>query len=307
MSDRFALKLGDRGVLRLGGDDRVTFLQGLVSNDVRKATPARAIYGTLLSPQGKFLHDFFLAEKDGAFLLECEGERRDDLRKRLSRFRLRSKIELDDWTDAFTSAVLVGADAPRLVGIEGSEPGTATVVENGLAFVDPRRAELGVRLLLPSGDADAVLANIGLPPGTAADYERLRLSQGVPDGSRDMPVEKAFLLESGIDELNGIDWQKGCYMGQELTARTKYRGLVRKRLLPVTIEGPLPASGTPVTLGEKQAGEMRSAAEGLGLALLRLELVDEAARSGVALTAGEARLTPHRPAWMRLPEPAASG
>src|SRR6185503_18496273 len=112
---------------------------------------------------------------------------------------------------------------------------------------------------------------LGLDEVPLAEYEALRLELGVPDGSRDLPVEKAILLENGFDELHGIDWQKGCYMGQELTARTKYRGLVRKRLLPVEIEGPLPAPGTPVMAGDKEAGEMRSGADGLGLALLRLE------------------------------------
>jgi folate-binding protein YgfZ len=137
-------------------------------------------------------------------------------------------------------------------------------------------------------------ARAGLAPGNADDYDRLRLSLGVPDGSRDLPVEKAILLENGFDELHGIDWQKGCYMGQELTARTKYRGLVRKRLLPVEIEGPLPAPGTPVMAGDKEAGEMRSGADGLGLALLRLEHLED------GLRCGESRLKPHRPAWANL-------
>jgi folate-binding protein YgfZ len=117
----------------------------------------------------------------------------------------------------------------------------------------------------------------------------------VPDGSRDLPVEKAILLENGFDELHGIDWQKGCYMGQELTARTRYRGLVRKRLLPVEIDGPLPASGTPVMAGDKEAGEMRSGIDGLGLALLRLEHLDKG-----PLTAGGATLTPRKPDWVKF-------
>src|SRR5262249_46274588 len=143
------------------------------------------------------------------------------------------------------------------------------------------------------------LAQAGWAAGTMGDYDRLRLSLGVPDGSRDLPVEKAILLESGFDELNGIDWQKGCYMGQELTARTRYRGLVRKRLLPVEIEGPAPAWGTPITLGAEEAGEMRSASDGLGLALIRLEFLDRASGPG-AFAAGDSRLTPRKPAWVKL-------
>jgi folate-binding protein YgfZ len=119
----------------------------------------------------------------------------------------------------------------------------------------------------------------------------------VPDGSRDLPVEDALLLENGFDELGGVDWKKGCYVGQEVTARMKYRALVRKRLLPVRIDGPAPASGTRIMLGEAEAGEMRSSAGGLGLALLRLAAVEKAAADGLPLVAGDARLVPHKPGW----------
>ena len=123
---------------------------------------------------------------------------------------------------------------------------------------------------------------------------------GIPDGSRDIVVEKGFLIENGIDDLGGVDFEKGCYIGQELTARVKHRGTVRKRLFRVDVDGPLPAPGAPVMFGAKQAGEMRSgSSDGLGLALLRLELVDQAAAAGAPLTAGDARLTPVKPAWAR--------
>src|SRR5207245_3225890 len=136
------------------------------------------------------------------------------------------------------------------------EPGAAKAIGDTTVFVDPRLAELGARAVLPRDGAAAVLAGLGFSAGAVADYERRRIALGVPDGSRDLPVEKAILLENGFDELNAIDWDKGCYMGQELTARTRYRGLVRKRLMPVTIEGPAPAFGAPLLLGEKEAGEM---------------------------------------------------
>ena len=303
MPQSYFVRLEDRGVLSIAGEDRVTFLQGLVSNDVRKVSPERAIYSALLTPQGKFLHDFFLAEHDGGFLLDCEAERRDDLRQRLGRYRLRSKVQIADVTEQFAAAALIGPEAAPAVGLAARERGKGVPVGEGIAFVDPRLSELGVRLILPRASGAATLAGLALPEGTAADYDRRRVSLGVPAGSRDMPVDKAFLLESGFDELDGVDWQKGCYVGQELTARTKYRGLVRKRLLPVRIEGPAPEPGTPVMLGEKHAGDMRSAHDGLGLALLRLETVTLVERGEGVLTAGAARLQPYRPDWMRLPEP----
>ncbi len=123
----------------------------------------------------------------------------------------------------------------------------------------------------------------------------------MPDGSRDLQVEKALLLENGFDELNGVDWKKGCYMGQELTARTKYRALIKKRLFPVRVEGALPEPGTPVHRDGEEVGELRSGTGDRALAMLRLD----AARGGGALTAGDARIVPEIPGWMQLPEPAA--
>jgi len=156
---------------------------------------------------------------------------------------------------------------------------------------------LGVRILTRAGEAAALLGSHGFLPAMPADYDALRLAQGVPDGSRDLPVEKALLLESGFDELNGIDWKKGCYMGQELTARTKYRGLVRKRLFPVRLDGPLPAPGTPVERDGQEVGEIRSGLGDRALAMLRLDGLQ-----GDGLMAAGTRIVPEMPTWMRLPE-----
>jgi folate-binding protein YgfZ len=160
--------------------------------------------------------------------------------------------------------------------------------------VDPRLPELGARAVLPKAGAEAALQGAGLAPAGPTDYDALRIRLGVPDGSRDLEVERATLLENGFDELGGIDWDKGCFMGQELTARTKYRGLVKKRLVPVEIDGPTPEPGTPVTADGKDAGVLRSTADGLGLALIRLEHLE------APLSAGAARLTPMKPAWMKV-------
>ena len=132
----------------------------------------------------------------------------------------------------------------------------------------------------------------------AAAWDAHRLALGLPDGSRDMEAEKSLLLEAGFDELNGASWSKGCYMGQELTARTRYRGLVKRRLVPVTVEGALPAPGTPVFRGEAEVGTMRSGLGSQGMALLRLEAIN----AGAPLRCGGASLTPRLPAWMHLPE-----
>ena len=285
-------------MLELGGADRVAFLQGLVSNDVTRAAPQRALYAALLTPQGKYLHDFIIAAAGDLLLLDAEASRRDDLRRRLALYKLRSKVTLADASDRYRVIAAFGDGAAQAFGLDGAA-GSARPWEGGVASVDPRLDRLGVRLLLPRDKGTAALDAIGFTQVDAARYDRLRLSLGVPDGSRDLGIEKSILLEAGFDELNGVDWQKGCYIGQELTARTRYRGLIKKRLMPVAIEGPLPPPDTIIQLGTAEAGEMRSGCDGLGLALLRLEAVADAERDGTPLTAGAARLTPIKPAWFR--------
>lgn len=283
----------DRALLRLEGPDARGFLQGLVSNDVEKAAPDRAIWAAFLTPQGKYLHDFFVVDWREALFLDCERARRDDLARRLARFRLRSKVTIAA-EDAQGVFLLHGDGALAALGLD-PVPGRGRAFGPGYAYVDPRHTGAGARALMPEG-ADAALAASGFVLGDAAGYDRRRLSLGLPDGSRDLEIEKSLLLENGFEELNGVDWQKGCYMGQELTARTHYRALVKKRLMPVRIEGPAPAPGAPLMAGEAEAGTMRSAAGDLGLALLRLDALDRA-----PFAAGASRLTPLPPPWLRLP------
>ncbi len=280
--------LPHRSVIAVSGADRVEFLQGLISNDTTKVAPGQAIWAALLTPQGRFLNDMFVADAGGeTLLLETERERAPALAKKLKMYTLRSKATVEDRSAAMEVAVAFGDDASKALGLDGA-----------IAFVDPRLEALGVRVIAPAGQAAALLAGRGFAEAPLAAYDSLRLALGVPDGSRDLIVEKALLLENGFDELNGVDWKKGCYMGQELTARTKYRALIRKRLFPVKIEGTLPEPGAPVRLDGEEVGELRSGSGDRALALLKVE----AARGGGALTAGDARVTAEIPPWMRLPE-----
>jgi len=289
------IPLDGRGVLAVEGPDRVGFLQGLVSNDVAAVGRERAVWAAVLTPQGKYLHDFFILTDGERLLLEMPATGTADLAARLRKFRLRSKVAVSDVSADFAVAVVTGAEAPARVGLP-PDKGAAAGWGDGIAFVDPRHAALGVRLVLPRAGTERALAGLGAPAIPEA-YERLRIALGIPDGVQDLIPEKSILLENGFDELHGVSWTKGCYMGQELTARTKYRALIKKRLLPVVVDGPLPAPGTPVLMDGKEAGEMRSGVEGLALALLRLESVTEAERTGTPLTAGTARLSVQRPDW----------
>ena len=286
---RFSL-LPYRSVIAVGGPDRVDFLQGLISNDTTKVTPGHAIWAALLTPQGRFLNDMFVADGGAdTLLLETERERAPALARKLSLYKLRSKVTVEDRGATMEVAAIFGPGAEKALPIEGAT-----------AFVDPRLGELGVRVLAPAGQEATLLVARGFAPAPLEAYDALRLELGVPDGSRDLVVEKALLLENGFDELNGVDWQKGCYMGQELTARTKYRALIRKRLFPVRIEGALPEPGTSIYKDGQEVGELRSGSGQRALAMLRLEAVTP----GQKLTVGEVSVLPEIPAWMRLPETA---
>ena len=233
------IPLPHRGVLALSGEDVHGFLQGLLSNDIEPVREGRAVYAALLTPQGKFLHDVFAVEREGVVYLDSEADRLGDLAKLLRRYRLRAKIAIEDASGAW--AVEAVPDGAAHFGLAGAEPGATARFGGGVACVDPRDGRFGVRLLRPAEEST------GLPEGGFADYEALRYRLGAPDGSRDMPVGQAFLLESGFERLNGVDWQKGCYVGQEVTARTHYRGAVRRQLTTVALDGAV-APGARITV-----------------------------------------------------------
>lgn len=265
--------LPDRAVLSVGGADRVSFLNGLVSNDVSLVAPDRAVWAALLTPQGKYLADFFVLSDGARLLLECEAAQRDMLAQKFLRYRLRAAVTVE----------------PVDFGVYAAWGGAAP--QDGIVAADPRLPAAGWR----------VLSVAPLPVSASfADWDRHRLALGLPDGTRDLEPDKSVLLEGGFDELGGISWTKGCYMGQELTARTRYRGLLKRRLLPVTAAVPLPASGTPIMAGAREAGVLRSVLGNAGLALLRLDALRE------NLTAGGVALGVRVPGWVKLPEDAAA-
>jgi len=298
MTEQRFVRLERRSIIAIGGDDRRTFLQGLISNDVTRLSPEHALFAALLTPQGKFLFDLFLVEAaDGTILIDTEADRAEVLVRKLTLHRLRAKVTIEPVASLSVYAAWGDGAAARLK--LNDTAGSTAPVGGGIALVDPRLAAAGLRLLL-SEDGAAVLTAAGFSPATFDDWDRARIGLGLPDGARDLEPEKALLLENGYEELAGVDFDKGCYMGQELTARTRYRGLIRKRLMPVVISGPTPAPGAIVHFGTAEAGEMRSSADDIGLALIRLEAFKTS--GGQGLTCGEATLTATRPDWAKFPE-----
>jgi folate-binding protein YgfZ len=262
--------LPDRGVIEVAGADRVGFLQGLVSNDVTLAGAGRAVWAALLTPQGKYLADFFILAEGERLLLDCAAAQVGMVVQKLSRFRLRAAVTV--------------RDVPAEWRVYAAWGGAPVVPAGCVAAADPRLEAAGWRIL--SREELPVTAD-------AVAWDRHRLALGLPEPG-DLEVDKSVLLEAGFDELNGVSWTKGCYMGQELTARTKYRGLIKRRLLPVEVRGELPPPGTPVLADGREVGTLRTGREGRAMATLRVDALEDALTClGVAVLVA-------RPDWMRV-------
>lgn len=261
-----------RDIVAVSGADSRSFLQGLVSQDMDRVSPEMSVYSALLTPQGKYLHDFIVWQSGDTLLLDCEAGRGADLSQRLSRFRLRADVQLEPRDDLAVFAVF-GAGVHETLGL-AREPGSTIDLTDGRACTDPRDAELGCRLIGPPASLTDSLTELDVPAAPFEDYDALRIAREVPDGSRDMDIEKSTLLESNIDRLNGIDWEKGCYMGQELTARTRYRGLVKRKLAAFRATHPSQVPGEPVFLGDRKVGEIRSRSGEKLLLSVRLDALE---------------------------------
>ncbi len=257
-----------RALLRASGAEARDWLQGLVSNDVSKLAPGRAVYAAMLSPQGKYLFDFFLVDDGEAVLIDAPADRLAALRQKLALYKLRRKVTLEE--DGRGVALLWGAGAPEA-------PVGAMLVP------DPRDAALGWRVY--AQDAAAALAALGAEPARREGYDAIRVAHAVPESGVELVPDDSYILEAGFDRLHGVDFRKGCYVGQEVTARMRHKTALRKGLVRVAVEGAPPPPGAPVlTVEGKQAGTLFTVAGGAGLAHLRFDRADG------PLTAGEARL-----------------
>ncbi len=269
MTKKAAL-LEDRGVIRVSGEDATSFLQGLLTNDVERLKPGEARYAGLLTPQGKILFDTLVVraptETGAAFLLDCAAEQAADLAKRLGFYKLRARVSIADES----------ADH-RIVAFWGAQPGNAP---GAVFYADPRDPRLGWRAILPRASAVAV------GEAHAETYEGLRIGAGVPKGGVDFVYGDAFPHDANFDLIHGVDFEKGCYVGQEVVSRMKHRGTARKRVARVKVLGEPPAPGTPVLDGELAVGTLGSSSGREALAMLRLDRVEAANAAGRGLSAG---------------------
>lgn len=279
--------LPGRGVLEIKGADKSTFLQGIMTNDIYSLSPENALYTALLTPQGRYLYDFFIVEIGDSYYLDGEASRLEDVIKKLSLYKLRADVTFILRSDLPVYAYW-GEGVSSLLNLDNKHGAS-----HNTFYMDPRLAALGARSF---GKAEVE----GFQLKSPEDYDQHRLSLGIPEGGRDLIPDKSIPLESGLDELHAISWTKGCFMGQELTARTKYQGLVRKRLIPVVFEGKPPPFGTGVFLEGDPVGEVRTTSGSQGLIMVRLEALKSHLEEHGKLMAGEANLTPHVPSWMKL-------
>jgi len=249
------LQLKSRGVIRLKGPDSRSLLQGLITNDVNVVDAETAVYAGLLTPQGKFLFDLIIVADGNDLLLDVEASRKSDLIRRLMMYRLRADVEIID--EPLKVWALFDGDA-----------------EHGVSYPDPRHKGLHKRVISednPVPEAEALPYD---------DYEQQRIRHAVPDSSRDMAVEKYFWLETDAEKLNGVSFTKGCFVGQELTARMKHRMSLKKQLIAMQAEGEVQSGGSIVTETGKTAGEVRTTAGPFFMAFIRLEYLDRPLSSG---------------------------
>ena len=269
--DELVCLLGDRGVIEVAGADATGFLQRLITNSVLNIPKGEGRYAGLLTPQGKLLFDFFVVPLPGGpeagYLIDCSGEQTADLVKRLNLHKMRAKIAIEDKSKIFAVAAIFGGEAAA--GLEG------------VVYRDTRGPRMGLRVIAPR----AALAKLNC--ADASRYEAHRIAQGVPKGGVDFRYGDAFVHDVNFDLMNGVDFKKGCYVGQEVVARVHYRNSARKRIVKIHFDGPALEPGTQIMAGETNVGQVGSTADGEGLAMVRLDRLEEARAVGVAPKAGD--------------------
>ncbi len=280
----YAATLADRSVIALGGAEARAFLQGLISNDIEALAPGKGLYAALLTPQGKILYEFFLGTQADEIWLDCASVHADALLKKLTLYKLRAKVEIAPRPDLTVTVLWT----------QKGEPVEAASVEDASALPDPRLPELGARIIgTPHGTAKIIAAtDAAVVPALA--YRNFARDRGIPE-SADMPPDTVFALDAGFEELSGVSFKKGCYVGQEVTARMKHRATARKRFVIAQTHGPVPAPGTPILSEGREVGIF---AGGNGMKALALVRLDRWADTGETPLGQKLKLV--KPGWLEI-------
>jgi len=270
-----AALLSDRGVIKVSGEAARDFLNGLVTTDVGLVQPGLGRFGALLTPQGKIVADFLITEAPsghgGGFLIDCPRALAQTLADKLGFYKLRAKVVVENLSDSL-----------GVLAVWDGEP----AIKPELTFADPRNEKLGWRILVPAELAPKAATLIGADLVDSSAYEAHRIACGVPRGGIDFMYGDAFPHETNMDRLHGVDFDKGCYVGQEVVSRMQHRGTARTRTVRLILEESPPEAGVAIVAGDKPLGTMGSSASGMGLGLLRIDRATDALEAGVPLTAG---------------------
>jgi folate-binding protein YgfZ len=278
-------RLADRGVVRVAGADAEKLLQGIVSNDMELLASQAAIHAALLTPQGKILFDFFVVRAGDGFLLEVARDKAADLAKRLNLYKLRAKVDIQDVSEDY-----------RVLALWGPSPSAREEAAGTVSFADPRLPALGSRILADARSPRGNAASADALDAAPEDYHAHRIALGIPEGGKDYVLGDTFPHEADLDQLGGVSFSKGCFVGQEVVSRMQNRGNVRKRVVPIEGEGPL-ASGAEVKVGTAVIGTVGSVSGRSALALLRLDRAAEAKAKGQTLAADGVAVTLSKPDW----------
>lgn len=267
--------LPDRGVVKVSGEDARAFLDGLITTNVELVAPGIGRFGALLTPQGKIIVDFLVTEAPeahgGGFVFDVPLALAQAFATKLGFYKLRKKVTVENLSSQ--------------LGVMAAWDGTPAKTPE-LAFADPRDPQLGWRIFVPDDLVDETAAALGAEVTDSETYEAHRIASGAPRGGVDFIYGDAFPHETNMDRLHGVDFDKGCYVGQEVVSRMQHRGTARTRTIRVRLDGSVPEIGLPVIAGDKPVGTMGSSANGVGLALLRTDRVSDALDAGLPLTAG---------------------
>src|SRR5262249_37883950 len=287
-----AALLPDRGVVKVVGDGARRFLNGLVTSDMDKVAPGKPRFTALLTPQGKIIVDFIVVEAQasdgGGFFLDCPRALAGTLVEKLNFYKLRAKVVCEDLSDVL-----------GVMAVWGGTPDS----EYGLSYSDPRLPKLGSRVMLPPHLAGEAASDLDAKLADTEAYEAHRIALGIPRGGLDFAYGDTFSHEADMDQLNGVDCDKGCYVGQEVVSRVEHRASARSRVVPIAYDEFAPSSGLPIMAGDRQVGTLGSTAKGHGLALVRLDRVEDALAAGTQLQAGGITIRAVKPAWAKFSWP----